>query len=78
LTPILTGLITSTYRDFGLSKGVQSGRLTASGQFLGTPDYIAPEQIEGLLVDGRADQYALACVAFELLTRTVIFARSEG
>jgi DNA-binding beta-propeller fold protein YncE len=64
--------------DFGLSKGVQSGRLTASGQFLGTPDYIAPEQIEGLSVDGRADQYALACVAFELLTATVIFARKEG
>jgi Tol biopolymer transport system component len=64
--------------DFGLSKGVQSGRLTASGQLLGTPDYIAPEQIEGVPVDGRADQYALACVAFELLTRAVIFARSEG
>jgi len=64
--------------DFGLSKGVQSGRLTASGQFLGTPDYIAPEQIEGRPVDGRADQYALACVAFELLTRTLLFARSEG
>jgi hypothetical protein len=64
--------------DFGLSKGVQSGRLTASGQFLGTPDYIAPEQIEGLPVDGRADQYAPACAAFELLTRTVIFARNEG
>ena len=64
--------------DFGLSKGVQSGRMTASGQFLGTPDYIAPEQIEGLPVDGRADQYALACAAFELLTGTVIFARDEG
>jgi serine/threonine protein kinase/Tol biopolymer transport system component len=64
--------------DFGLSKGVQSARLTASGHFLGTPDYIAPEQIEGLPVDGRADQYALACVAFELLTAAVIFARKEG
>jgi Tol biopolymer transport system component len=64
--------------DFGLSKGVQSGRMTASGQFLGTPDYIAPEQIEGLPVDGRADQYALACAAFELLAGTVIFARDEG
>jgi Protein kinase domain/WD domain, G-beta repeat len=64
--------------DFGLSKGVQSARLTASGQFLGTPDYIAPEQIEGLPVDGRADQYALACVAFELLTKTAIFDRNEG
>jgi len=64
--------------DFGLSKGVQSARLTASGQFLGTPDYIAPEQVEGLPVDGRADQYALACVAFELLTKTAIFDRNEG
>ena len=64
--------------DFGLSKGVQSARLTASGQFLGTPDYIAPEQIEGRPVDGRADQYALACVAFELLTRTAVFDRNEG
>jgi WD40 repeat protein len=64
--------------DFGLSKGVHSGRLTASGQFLGTPDYIAPEQIEGLHVDGRADQYALACVVFELLTAAAIFARNEG
>jgi serine/threonine protein kinase/Tol biopolymer transport system component len=64
--------------DFGLSKGAQSARLTASGQFLGTPDYIAPEQIEGLPVDGRADQYALACVAFELLTKTAIFDRNEG
>jgi len=64
--------------DFGLSKGVQSARLTASGQFLGTPDYIAPEQIEGRPVDGQADQYALACVAFELLTKTAIFDRNEG
>jgi hypothetical protein len=64
--------------DFGLSKGAQSARLTASGQFLGTPDYIAPEQIEGLPVDGRADQYALAGVAFELLTGTAIFDRNEG
>ena len=64
--------------DFGLSKGVRSARLTASGQFLGTPDYIAPEQIEGLPVDGRVDQYALACVAFELLTAAVIFDRNES
>ena len=35
---------------------------------MGTADYIAPEQIKGEPVDGRADQYALACSAFELLT----------
>jgi DNA-binding beta-propeller fold protein YncE len=64
--------------DFGLSKGMQSGGLTGSGQFLGTPDYAAPEQIEGAGADGRTDQYALACSAFELLTGKVPFARSEG
>ena len=52
--------------------------LTAAGQFLGTPDYTAPEQIEGLPVDGRADQYALACAAFELLTGQAPFHRSES
>ena len=44
-------------------------------QFLGTPDYAAPEQISGRDVDGRADQYALACVAFTLLSGSVPFRR---
>src|SRR5690349_20941944 len=45
--------------DFGLTKADQSvASLTGSGQFLGTVDYCAPEQIEGRLVDGRADEYA--------------------
>ena len=64
--------------DFGLSKGMQSSQLTGSSQFLGTPDYTAPEQIEGAAADGRTDQYALACSAFELLTGTVPFARGES
>jgi serine/threonine protein kinase len=64
--------------DFGLSKAVsQATGLTGSGQFLGTLDYIAPEQIEGGLVDGRTDQYALACSAYELLTAAPPFPR-EG
>ena len=64
--------------DFGLSKGTQSATgLTAEGQFLGTPDYCAPEQIRGGQVDGRADQYALACVAFVLLTGELPFRRSD-
>jgi serine/threonine-protein kinase len=55
--------------DFGLSKGAAAGMsLTGAGNYLGTPNYSAPEQIQGLNVDGRADQYALACVAFELFT----------
>ncbi len=65
--------------DFGVSKGaVSSVSLTAAGQFLGTPGYSAPEQIRGLAVDGRTDQYALACVAYQLLTGTAPFERDQG
>ena len=65
--------------DFGLSKGTASSLgLTGTGQFLGTLEYIAPEQIEGKPVDGRADQYALACAAFELLTGAPPFRRDEA
>src|SRR5258707_1333927 len=65
--------------DFGLSKGsLQARGLTGTGPFLGTLDYIAPEQIEGKPVDGRADEYALACAAFELLTGAPPFQRDEA
>jgi serine/threonine-protein kinase len=64
--------------DFGLSKGALSGiSLTQSGQYLGTPYYSAPEQARGDRVDGRADQYALACVAFELLAGRPPFERDQ-
>ncbi len=65
--------------DFGVSKGaVSSVSLTGTGQFLGTPDYSAPEQIQGRVVDGRTDQYALACVAYQLLTGWAPFQRDQG
>ena len=65
--------------DFGVSKGAMpSGHLTGTGQFLGTPDYSAPEQIQGRGVDGRTDQYALACVAYQLLTGAAPFSRDQG
>jgi serine/threonine-protein kinase len=64
--------------DFGLSKGMHSTGLTASGQFLGTPGYSAPEQIRGDQLDGRADQYALGCVAFALLAGTHPFRRDSA
>lgn len=58
--------------DFGLTKQVSasavSAGLTRTGQFLGTVDYVAPEQIEGREIDGRADVYALACMLHECLT----------
>ena len=51
--------------------------LTGSGQFLGTPNYAAPEQIQGRPVDGRADEYSLACAAFELLSGSPPFPREH-
>ena len=62
--------------DFGVSKGAVSSA-SVTGQFLGTPNYSAPEQIQCLAVDGRADQYALACVAYQLLTGEVPFERDK-
>jgi serine/threonine protein kinase/DNA-binding beta-propeller fold protein YncE len=65
--------------DFGLSKGsLQTSGLTGTGMFLGTLDYIAPEQIEGRPVDGRADQYALACAAYELIAGSPPFKRDDA
>jgi WD40 repeat protein len=65
--------------DFGVSKGTISPvSLTRTGQFLGTPRYAAPEQVQGPATDGRADQYALACVACELLTGQAPFERDHG
>ena len=64
--------------DFGLSKrSLSVTGLTSMGQFLGTPAYVAPEQVEGRAVDGRTDQYALACTAFEMLTGSPPFERDD-
>ena len=65
--------------DFGLTKGAWSStRLTATGHFMGTLDYSAPEQIRGEKVDARTDEYALACVAFALLCGRPPFHRGEA
>jgi serine/threonine-protein kinase len=64
--------------DFGLIKPTSEATgLTATGIFMGTPDYCAPEQILGRPVDGRADQYALGCVTFCLLTGILPYPRDE-
>jgi predicted Ser/Thr protein kinase len=63
--------------DFGLTHSPASAG-PADGQFMGTVDYVAPEQIRGDVVDGRADQYALGCLLFECLTGSLPFRdRSE-
>ena len=55
--------------DFGIARRIDDGlRLTATNMTVGTVNYSAPEQLRGDPVDGRADQYALACTAFHLLT----------
>jgi serine/threonine protein kinase len=65
--------------DFGLTKGSWSSTsLTSPGQFMGTLDYSAPEQIRGQQVDARTDEYALACVAFALLSGMPPFHRDEA
>ena len=53
-------------------------RLTQIGAMLGTPGFMAPEQILGMQLDGRADLYALGCVAWWLLTGHEVFAREAG
>jgi serine/threonine-protein kinase len=64
--------------DFGLSKHSASGaQLTETGHWVGTADYVAPEQIEGKAVDARTDVYALGCVAFQALTGEVPFPKDS-
>ncbi|WP_441248462.1 serine/threonine-protein kinase [Kitasatospora sp. McL0602] len=64
--------------DFGLTKkSLSLSGLTTVGQFVGTVDYVAPEQIAGKPVDGRCDVYSLACVAYEELTGAPPFRRED-
>ncbi|MGH2969088.1 MAG: protein kinase domain-containing protein, partial [Solirubrobacteraceae bacterium] len=60
--------------DFGITKQVGHAS-TETGQIMGTLDYLAPEQIRGEAVDGRADVYALACVLYECLAGAPPFRR---
>jgi hypothetical protein len=65
--------------DFGLSKqSISSPSLTMTGQFLGTLDYMSPEQVNGRQIDGKTDQYALGCAAFEMLTGEPPFRRDAN
>lgn len=64
--------------DFGLAKRIEDGNeLTGIGGYVGTPDYIPPEQVSGDQVDARSDVYALGCLLYELLSGTVPFPREN-
>ena len=64
--------------DFGLTKDASSqSAVTAAGQFVGTLDYIAPEQLEHGKVDARTDIYALGCVLYELVTNRIPYDGTE-
>ena len=75
---ILVGARDHAYlADFGLTKGTGEGRLTETGQFIGTIDYVAPEQVQGIESTARSDVYALTGVLYECLTREVPFPRTS-
>jgi serine/threonine-protein kinase len=62
--------------DFGLTKAPdEAGRLTATGQFVGTIDYVSPEQIQGEAASARSDIYSLTGVLYECLVGTVPYAK---
>ena len=66
--------------DFGIARAFGGGRgrggntpITGAGMVIGTPAYMSPEQAAGDTVDGRSDQYSLACLAYEMLVGTPPF-----
>src|SRR3954454_5819782 len=62
--------------DFGLTKHAESASgLTKTGTWVGTADYVAPEQVQGQAVDARTDVYSLGCVLFEALVGQLPFPR---
>ncbi|MET8136396.1 MULTISPECIES: serine/threonine-protein kinase [unclassified Streptomyces] len=64
--------------DFGLTKkSLSLTGFTSVGQFVGTLDYVAPEQISGKPVDGRCDVYSLGCVVYETMAGKPPFQRDD-
>ncbi len=59
--------------DFGIARSVKAKGITDAGVMIGTPEYMSPEQVDGLPADARADIYALGIILFELLTGRVPF-----
>ena len=75
---LLDGDSTLHVADFGIATAHGSVSLTRTGTVLGTVGYLAPEQAEGKPASPASDRYALAVVAYELLTGTRPFARDSA
>jgi serine/threonine protein kinase len=58
---------TAKVTDFGVAK-IVSQQMTLAGTMMGTPSYMSPEQVQGTTITGRADQFSLAVIAYEVLT----------
>src|SRR5207248_2974043 len=71
-----TGLV--KVMDFGLARMAGTEHLTNDGFMVGTPAYMAPEQVLGREIDGRADLYAMGVVLFRLLTAQLPFKGDSG
>jgi serine/threonine protein kinase len=54
--------------DFGIAKIAAVSNMTETSTVVGTPNYMSPEQVQGLAIDGRSDQFSLAVIAYEILT----------
>ena len=63
--------------DFGMARSACSPELTAQGSILGTPRYMAPEQLAGARVDFRADKFAFGSIAYEMLTGQPLFPEAD-
>ena len=64
---------TAKITDFGVAK-IVSQQMTQAGTMMGTPSYMSPEQVQGGTITGRADQFSLAVIAYEVLTGEKPFA----
>ncbi len=63
---------TAKIMDFGIAKA--GGGLTSTGQVLGTPNYMSPEQVKGKQIDGRSDLFSLGVILYEAITGEKPFA----